>query len=112
MFATGVDAIMVGRGCLGNPWLIRDLVDYFEFGKMPMEVSYTKRIDMCFHQIDYLMKIKCEKVVILEMRKIVAWYIKGLPNCVDIKNKVFKATTRKELEDILKDYLNMLESSI
>ena len=35
MFATGVDAIMIGRGCLGNPWLIRDLVDYFDKGIEP-----------------------------------------------------------------------------
>lgn len=108
MFETGVDAIMIGRGCLGNPWLIRDLVDYFEKGIMPKEVNYEERIAMCFRHMDYLMKIKCEKVSVLEMRSHIAWYIKGLPDCVNVKNQCFKVTTRLDLENILNDYLNRL----
>ena len=109
MFATGVDAIMVGRGCLGNPWLIRDLVDYFEKGLEPKELSYRERIEMCFHHMEYLLKIKCEKVTVLEMRSHIAWYVKGLPDSIEVKNLVFKATSVEELEDILRNYLNKLE---
>ena len=112
MFATGVDAIMIGRGCLGNPWIIRDLVNYFECNKRPQEISYEERINMCFHHLDYLLKIKCEKVAVLEMRSHIAWYIKGLPDCVEVKNACFKATTVKELKNILKNYLNKLNSGI
>jgi len=108
MFATGVDAIMIGRGCLGNPWLIRDLVDYFENGDLPKPVSYKERIDMCFHHLDYLLKIKCEKVAILEMRSHIAWYIKGLPDSIEVKNACFKANNKEELISILKNYLNKL----
>ena len=110
MFATGVDAIMIGRGCLGNPWLIRDLVDYFEKGIEPKSLTYRERIDMCFHHLEYLIKLKCEKVAVLEMRSHIAWYIKGLPDSVEVKNACFKATTILELESILKNYLNKLES--
>ena len=110
MFDTGVDAIMVGRGCLGNPWLIRDLVDYFEEGKVPNEPSYRERIEMCFHHLEYLISLKCEKVAVLEMRSHIAWYVKGLPGSVEVKNACFKATTIEELKDILKNYLNKLES--
>ena len=110
MFATGVDAIMIGRGGLGNPWLIRDLVDYFEKGIEPKRVSYQERIEMCFHHLEYLCRLKCEKVAVLEMRSHIAWYIKGLPGSVEVKNLVFKATNKEELEDILKNYLNKLES--
>lgn len=109
MFDTGVDAIMIGRGCLGNPWLIRDLVNYFDRGEMPKEVGYQERIDMCFHHLEYLIRIKCEKVAVLEMRSHIAWYIKGLPDSVEVKNMCFKATTIEELKSILKNYLNKLE---
>lgn len=112
MFATGVDAIMVGRGCLGNPWLIRDLVDYFERGISLKAVSYKERIDMCFHHLDYLMNIKCEKVAVLEMRSHISWYIKGLPGCVGVKNECFRANSVLEIKNILKSYLNKLDNDI
>ena len=112
MFATGVDAIMVGRGCLGNPWLIRELVTYFDKGIVIDKVSYKERIEMCFHHLDYLMKIKCEKVAVLEMRSHIAWYIKGLPDCVTVKNECFKVNSASELKSILKSYLNKLDSGI
>jgi len=109
MFDTGVDAIMIGRGCLGNPWLIRDLVDYFENGNEPSEIGYKEKIEMCFHHLEYLLKIKCEKVAVLEMRSHVAWYVKGLPGSVDIKKACFSANTADDLRNILKNYLNKLE---
>lgn len=108
MFATGVDAIMIGRGCLGNPWLIRDLVDYFEKGIEPKIVSCQERIEMCFHHLEYLCRLKCEKVAVLEMRSHIAWYVKGLPGSVEVKNMVFKATSILELKEILENYLNKL----
>ena len=110
MFATGVDAIMIGRGTLGNPWLIRDLVDYFEKGIEPKVPSFKEKIEMCFHHLEYLMRIKCEKVAVLEMRSHIAWYIKGLPGSIEIKNSCFKANSSEELQDILKNYLEKLES--
>ena len=110
MFDTGVDAIMVGRGCLGNPWLIKNLVDYFEEGREVALPSFKDRIDMCFHHLEYLSSIKCEKVAVLEMRSHIAWYVKGLPDSIEVKNLVFKATTIEELKDILRNYLNKLES--
>ena len=110
MFDTGVDAIMIGRGCLGNPWLIRELVSYFEDGTVIDKPTIEERIKMCFHHMEYLDKIKCEKVTVLEMRSHVAWYLKGLPDSVEVKNNVFKATTEKELREILENYLNKLNS--
>jgi len=110
MFETGCDAIMIGRGCLGNPWLIKELVSYFEDGKILDKPTYKERIDMCFHHMDYLSKIKCEKVTVLEMRSHIAWYLKGIPGSVEVKNLCFKVTTIEELTNILKNYLNKLES--
>ena len=112
MFDTGVDAIMIGRGCLGNPWLIRDLVNYFDKGIIPEKVSFEEKIDMCLKHMNYLMKIKPERVAVMEMRSHIAWYIKGLPNCIEVKRECFKTTSADEIEIILKNYLNKLNSNV
>ena len=110
MFATGVDAIMIGRGCLGNPWLMKELVQYFEYGNVIDKPTMKERIDMCFHHMDYFSKIKCEKVTVLEMRSHIAWYLKGLPDSVEVKKLCFQATTIEELKEILQNYLNNVGS--
>ena len=112
MFATGVDALMIGRGALGNPWLIRELVSYFEEGKRIDKPTFKERLEMCFHHMEYLSKIKCEKITVLEMRSHIAWYLKGLPGSIDAKNKCFKATTIEELKEILNNYFKELENSV
>ncbi len=110
MFDTGVDAIMIGRGCLGNPWLIRELVSYFEDGIKIDKPNIRERIEMCFHHMEYLGRIKPERVCVLEMRSHIAWYLKGLADSVEVKNMCFKATSVQELKEILKNYLNKCES--
>lgn len=109
---TKCDAIMLGRGCLGNPWLIKELVTYFEEGKIIQKPTYLDKINMCFHHMEYLSKIKCEKVSVLELRSHISWYIKGLPNSTEVKNECFKAKTYEELEKILNNYLKDLKNSI
>jgi nifR3 family TIM-barrel protein len=110
MFETGCDAIMIGRGCLGNPWLIKELVEYFENNNIIDKPTPKEKIEMCFKHMEYLSKIKCEKVTVLEMRSHIAWYLKGIPDSVEIKNMCFKATKIEELKEILNKYLNKLES--
>src|SRR5699024_5161950 len=65
---TGCDAVMIGRGCLGNPWLIRDCVNYLEKGIEPIPVSIEERFQMIEKHMNYLLQIKPEKVAILELR--------------------------------------------
>ena len=109
---TKCDAIMIGRGVLGNPWLIKELVTYLETGEIIAKPTYEERINMCFHHLNYLMDLKDEKVSILEMRGHIAWYIKGLPNSTSVKNECFKAKTKEELEKILNNYLKELKNII
>ena len=109
---TGCDAIMIGRGVLGNPWLMKKIVTYFSTGEIISDPTYEDKIDMCFHHMDYLMKIKDEKVAVLEMRSHIAWYLKGIPNAQNIKKEIFKARTKEEIEKILNNYLKELKNSI
>lgn len=107
---TKCDAIMIGRGALGNPWLIKQLVEYTTNNNIIDKPTYKERIDMCFKHLDYLLELKNEKVAVLEMRSHISWYIKGMPNAAYYKNQIFKSTTKEELRNILTNYLKELDN--
>ena len=109
---TGCNAIMIGRASLGNPWLIKKLVTYFDTGKICSDASCEDRINMCFHHLDYLLELKSEKVAVLEMRSQIAWYLKGMPNAQNVKNEIFKATTSENIKNILNNYLKELKNNV
>ena len=98
---TKCDAVMIGRGVLGNPWLIKECVDYLEKGIEPKEISLKEKIDMIKKHTDLLIKTKDEKVALLEMRSHASWYLKGIPGGNKIRNEITKVKTREELFNIL-----------
>jgi tRNA-dihydrouridine synthase len=95
---------MIGRGVLGNPWLIKDIVEYLEKGTIPIKPTAIERIDMCLKHLKYLREIKDEKVAVLEIRNHVAWYLKGLMGSNDIKNKVYATKSLIDIINILENY--------
>lgn len=105
---TKCDAIMIGRGVLGNPWLIKEIDTYLKTNKIIEKPTYEERIKMCYKHLNYLLKIKNEKISVLEMRSHIAWYIKGIPYHKEIKNLIFKANTKEEITEILDNYLKKL----
>lgn len=109
---TKCDAIMIGRGVLGNPWLIKELVEFTTNKPISSPPRYEDKINMCIKHMDYLLKIKPEKIAILEMRSHIAWYIKGLPNNIEIKKEIFSSQTKEEILKILNNYLKKLNNSI
>lgn len=105
---TKCDAIMIGRGVLGNPWLIKQIDTYLRTGLILDKPTPIDKINMCYTHLDYLLKIKPEKIAILEMRSHIAWYIKGLPFYKEVQNQVFKAKTHEEIKQILDNYTKKL----
>ena len=103
---TNCDAVMIGRGVLGNPWLIRDIVNYLEDGALPKVISKDEKIDMCIKHMNYLLSFKEEKTAVLEMRSHIAWYLKGLDGVNEVKKEIFKATTEKDVLEILTKFKN------
>ena len=101
---TGCDAIMIGRGLLGNPWLIKQTIEYLESGKLPEKVSKQEKLSMIKKHYQYLIETKSEKVAMLEMRMFIAWYLKGLNGSNMIKKKIFECKTYNEIEKILDEY--------
>lgn len=101
---TGCMAVMIGRGLLGNPWLIKECVDYLNDGIEPTEVSLEEKLNMMRYNVEEIVKDKNEVVGVLEMRTQLMYYLKGLPNTKDIKLKICKATSKAELIKIIDDY--------
>lgn len=101
---TGVDAIMIGRGALGNPWIFKEISEYLKDGTIVEEPTPIDKIDMCMKHIKYLSEIKVEKLVCLEIRNHIAWYLKGLKNSNEIKNKVYLTNNINDIIFILEEY--------
>lgn len=106
---TGCDAVMIGRACIGNPWIIKECVDYLESGIEPKVISEQERIDMLKHHYELLEKDKGEKLANLEIRTHALSYIKGLPGNAEIKNEICKTKTKDEMFTILDNYIEKLK---
>lgn len=106
---TGCDAVMIGRGVLGNPWLIKESVEYLDNGTIPNEVSPKEKIAMLKRHFDLLVQDKSERQAILEIRTHALWYIKGLKGSASIKNQICQTKNKEEMFDILDNYLNSLD---
>lgn len=105
---TSCDAIMIGRAALGNPWLIKQCVEYLDKGIEPQKVTKEERLEMIKRHTELLFERKPEKVAVSKMRVHAAYYLKGLYRSVEIKPKIFKTTTKEELFDLIEEYLKIL----
>ena len=100
---TGCDAVMIGRGVLGNPWLIKNCINYLD-GKDIITVTVEDRIDMCLKHLEYLESLKNEKLACLEIRNHIGWYFKGIKSSNELKNKVYKTTNIHDIICLLKEF--------
>lgn len=105
---TGCDAVMIGRGTLGNPYLIKQVVRYLEDGVLLKDQSPKERMETCLKHFNYLLEVKPEKVAILEMRTHAAWYLKGLPSGVKIKKILYELKTKEEFINTITEYMEKL----
>ncbi len=102
---TKCDAVMIGRGVLGNPWLIKECVEYLGTGKEPIKVSLKEKMDMVKRHYKLLEETKGEKLALLEMRTHAAWYLKGLENSTKLKEAIFKTKTKEKFLKLIDDFI-------
>ena len=110
LLETGCDLVMIGRGLLGNPWLIKECNDYLNEGKLPKKVTYEEKIEMMKRHLTDLVSEKGEKNAVLEIRTHFLYYLKGLEGSSEIKNMICKETSYENIIKILDNYLNQLKS--
>lgn len=100
---TGCKAVMIGRGILGNPWLIKECVDYLEKNILPVEVTIEEKKEMMKKHINNLYADKSEREATLELRTILPFYLKGFKNSKELKVAIIKCNSKEE-------YLNIVEN--
>lgn len=106
---TGCDAIMIGRGILGNPWLVKQCVEYLDEGKEPERVTSKEKFDMFKRHADLIMGNYEDRVLMHKLRTTAAYYMKNLRGSVEIKKKIFLTSTKEELFDLLENYVKDLK---
>ncbi len=107
---TGCDAVMIGRGLLGNPWLVSQTVEYLEAGTYDPHVTLEKRKEMIYRHFGLLRDLKGERSAILEMRSHGPWYLRGLKNSAQIKARLSQTRTEKEFSLVIEEYFDYLYS--
>lgn len=106
---TKCDAIMIGRATLGNPWFIKECVEYIENGKIINKPTDKEKIDMILHHYNLLKKYTNEKTALLEIRTHALWYLKGIPGTKEIKTKICQAKTEEEFLKIINDIYEIIK---
>jgi len=104
---TNCDAIMIGRGALGNPWIFKRVVHYLESGEIQPPPRDDEKIDVALGHLAMNFEFKGKKGI-FEMRKQLAWYIKGMKHATHIKNEINKSESYDEMRNLLLEYKKQL----
>lgn len=104
---TGVDGIMIGRAAIGNPWIFRQVQEYLQ-GKEITEVSKEERLKVILEHIELQIQELGENTGIKEMRKHMAYYLKGLKDASIVRQRTNQIETKKELIACLTEYFKNL----
>ncbi len=107
---TKCDAIMIGRGALGNPWLFSQINHYLNTGIRLEGPNFYDKLELCIKHAKELCKIKDETVAIKEMRTHACYYVKGMPNSTNLKNEINKIETYKDFESLMNNYKKEMEN--
>lgn len=92
-----LDGIMVGRGSFGAPWIFREI----RSGRPLPPLSWSQKLEIIRRHIALSIEFKGEKFGILEMRKHFAWYVRGLPNASQLRQKLIRVESAQEAMSIL-----------
>lgn len=98
---TGCDGIMIARGAEGNPWIFKNIINYFETGNIEDNVDIKERVEIILKHIDLAVKHKGEYVAIREMRKHISWYLKGIAGSAKIKELINQEENLEKVKEIL-----------
>lgn len=94
---SGVDAVAIGRGAMGNPWIFKRAHHAILTGEVLPEPTVAERLEACRWQVEALLAAVGEKLGVLEARKHVAWYLKGLPGAPEVVRAANQAASAEAL---------------
>lgn len=100
---TGADALMVGRGSFGDPWLFREINAVLDGEPVPERPCLEERMDTAVRQVETAALVKGERLACVEARARLPWYLKGVPHSAAWKQKLVRISTLEELRGIAAD---------
>jgi len=103
MVESGVDAVMIGRASYGNPWVFKRIAAFLTKGELLPEPNVQEKIDMALEHARLQIEYNGEKVALREIRKHIAWYIKGIKNATEAKVRVNNSESFDEVRAILEE---------
>ena len=106
---SGCDAVMMGRAAFGDPWVFRRLRAFHERGETLPPPTAAERLEAGLRHLRMMVADFGESIATREMRKHVAWYIRGLPRSARVRDQVNHTHSTAELSDLLRGYLDELE---
>ena len=92
---TGCDGIMIGRGALGNPWIFIEIKEYIENGTIP-SITKEEKLNVLKEHFKLLLDLKGEYVATREIRKFVAWYVKGMENATALRIRINQIESQED----------------
>lgn len=101
---THCDGIMIGRAAQGNPWIFREVLHYIKTNELLPPPSIDERLDVALKHFELLLKFKGDKRGVLEGRKHMSWYFKGVKGGSVLRAEVNKAETPRQMIDILTSF--------
>lgn len=101
MAGTGCDGVVIGRGCLGRPWLFAELSAAFTGSPMPTPPTLGEVADIIRRHGELLAEHFGEDKGMRDIRKHVAWYLHGFPVGSDLRRALALVKTREELSTLL-----------
>jgi nifR3 family TIM-barrel protein len=106
---TNCDAVMIGRGALGNPFIFRETAALLQDGEAAEKPELEERIAAATHHLELACQYKGETVAVREMRKHFSWYTRGLRGAAHIRELVNRAATREEILAALHECYKLAE---
>ncbi len=107
---TNCDAVMIGRGGYGNPWLISQILALLNRKPAP-QPSMAERLNVILHHLDLNLEQFGEKKTLLEMRKHLCWYVRGLNGASHYRVALQKTTTLEQVIELSKDFFARIETT-
>ena len=106
---TGCDAVMLGRAAFGDPWVFRRVRAAWERGASLAEATATERLGAGIRHLGMMVASVGPECAAREMRKHVAWYVKGLKNSARVREQVNHTRNVEEMVELLRAYLAELD---
>jgi nifR3 family TIM-barrel protein len=99
----GVDGIMIGRATFGKPWIFREIRHYLDTGEILPEPTVDEKADLALLHLDKSLEHKEGKAAILEMRRHLSNYFKGLPNFKETRLRLLTSLDIDEIRQIIEE---------